>query len=132
MCRAGRALLEPGTDGRGHASPKVEEYVTRKLGLKAAPVSTQVVQRDVHAEFVTALALTAASLEQFATEVRALQKTETLEAEEPFKKGVVYYMDDSRVRGVLLWNVWDKVEDARALMKETGPFKEEDLKGKIK
>jgi adenylosuccinate lyase len=70
-----------------HASPKVEEYVTRKLGLKAAPVSTQVVQRDVHAEFVTALALTAASLEQFATEVRALQKTETLEAEEPFKKG---------------------------------------------
>jgi adenylosuccinate lyase len=70
-----------------HASPKVEEYVTRKLGLRAAPVSTQVVQRDVHAEFVTALALTAASLEQFATEVRALQKTETLEAEEPFKKG---------------------------------------------
>jgi adenylosuccinate lyase len=70
-----------------HASPKVEEYVCRKLGLKAAPISTQVVQRDVHAEFVCALALTAASLEQFATEVRALQKTETLEAEEPFKKG---------------------------------------------
>ena len=70
-----------------HASPKVEEYVTSKLGLKAAPVSTQVVQRDVHAEFVCALALTAAALEQFATEVRALQKTETLEVEEPFKKG---------------------------------------------
>jgi adenylosuccinate lyase len=70
-----------------HASPRVEEYVTRKLGLKAAPVSTQVVQRDVHAEFVSALALTAAALEQFATEVRALQKTETLEVEEPFKKG---------------------------------------------
>ena len=51
--------------------------------------------------------------------------------EEPFKKGVVYYMDDGRVRGVLLWNVWDKVEDARALMREAGPFKEEDLKGKI-
>jgi len=51
--------------------------------------------------------------------------------EEPFKKGVVYYMDDGRVRGVLLWNVWDKVEAARALMKEEGPFKEEDLKGKI-
>ena len=51
--------------------------------------------------------------------------------EEPFKKGVVYYMDDGRVRGVLLWNVWEKVEDARALMKETGPFKEEDLKGRI-
>ena len=70
-----------------HASPRVEEYVCRKLGLKAAPISTQVVQRDVHAEFVSALALCAASLEQFATEVRALQKTETLEAEEPFKKG---------------------------------------------
>jgi len=70
-----------------HASPRVEEYVCRKLGLKAAPISTQVVQRDVHAEFVSALALTAASLEQFATEVRALQKTETSEAEEPFKKG---------------------------------------------
>lgn len=52
--------------------------------------------------------------------------------EEPFKKGVVYYMGDGRVRGVLLWNVWEKVEEARALMKETGPFKEEDLKGKIK
>lgn len=51
--------------------------------------------------------------------------------EEPFKKGVVYYMDDGRVRGVLLWNVWEKVEAARALMKEPGPFKEEDLKGKI-
>ena len=52
--------------------------------------------------------------------------------EEPFKKGVVYYMDDGRVRGVLLWNVWEKVEEARALMKETGPFKEEDLNGRIK
>jgi adenylosuccinate lyase len=70
-----------------HASPRVEEYVTRKLGLKAAPISTQVVQRDVHAEFLCALALTAAALEQFATEVRALQKTEVLEVEEPFKKG---------------------------------------------
>ena len=51
--------------------------------------------------------------------------------QEPFKKGVVYYMDDGRVRGVLLWNVWEKVEAARALMKEPGPFKEEDLKGRI-
>jgi adenylosuccinate lyase len=70
-----------------HASPKVEEYVCKKLGLKPAPVSTQVVQRDVHAEFVNALALTAASLEQFATEVRNLQRTDVLEVEEPFKKG---------------------------------------------
>jgi len=51
--------------------------------------------------------------------------------EEPFKKGVIYYMDDGRVRGVLLWNVWDKVEAARALMMEKGPFKEKDLKGRI-
>jgi NADPH-dependent 2,4-dienoyl-CoA reductase/sulfur reductase-like enzyme len=52
--------------------------------------------------------------------------------EEPFRKGVVYYMDDGRVRGVLLWNVWEKVHEARALMNEAGPFREEDLKGKIK
>ena len=51
--------------------------------------------------------------------------------EKPFKKGVVYYMDDGRVRGVLLWNVWEKVNDARALMNETGPFKAANLKGKI-
>ena len=52
--------------------------------------------------------------------------------EKPFKKGVVYYMDDGRVRGVLLWNVWEKVEEARALIKEAGPFHEKDLKGRIK
>lgn len=52
--------------------------------------------------------------------------------EEPFKKGVIYYLDDGRVRGVLLWNVWDKVDEARALMKEEGPFQEKDLKGRIK
>ena len=52
--------------------------------------------------------------------------------EQPFKKGVVYYMEEGRVRGVLLWNVWEKVDDARALMKEPGPFQEEDLKGRIK
>jgi 3-phenylpropionate/trans-cinnamate dioxygenase ferredoxin reductase component len=52
--------------------------------------------------------------------------------EKPFKKGVVYYMDDGRVRGVLLWNVWEKVEEARLLMKEPGPFKEADLRGRIK
>ena len=51
--------------------------------------------------------------------------------EEPFKKGVIYYMEDGRVRGVVLWNVWEKVEEARALMKEAGPFREKDLKGRI-
>jgi adenylosuccinate lyase len=70
-----------------HASPKVEEYVTRKLGLKAAPASTQVVQRDRHAEFVSALSIAAASLEKMATEVRNLQRTDVLEVEEPFRKG---------------------------------------------
>jgi NADPH-dependent 2,4-dienoyl-CoA reductase/sulfur reductase-like enzyme len=52
--------------------------------------------------------------------------------EEPFKKGVVYYMEDGRVRGVLLWNVWEKVDAARELLKEKGPLKEADLKGRIK
>lgn len=51
--------------------------------------------------------------------------------EQPFKKGVVYYMEDDRVRGVLLWNVWDRVDEARALMRETGPFEDEALKGRI-
>lgn len=52
--------------------------------------------------------------------------------EEPFKKGVIYYLNDGRVKGVLLWNVWEKVDEARALMKEKGPFKERDLLGRIK
>ena len=52
--------------------------------------------------------------------------------DEPFKKGVIYYLDDGRVRGVLLWNVWEKVEEARQLLLDTGPFKESDLKGRIK
>ena len=51
--------------------------------------------------------------------------------EKPFKKGVVYYLDSDRVRGVLLWNVWEKVEEARALLKEKGPLKEKDLLGRI-
>ena len=70
-----------------HASPQVEAYVTRKLGLKAAPASTQIVQRDRHAEFISSLALAAASLEKMATEVRNLQRTDVLEVEEPFRKG---------------------------------------------
>jgi len=52
--------------------------------------------------------------------------------EAPFKKGVVYYLDDGRVRGVLLWDVWKQVDNARALMLEQGPFKAEDLMGRIK
>jgi adenylosuccinate lyase len=70
-----------------HLSPKVEEVVCEKLGLKPAPVSTQILQRDRHAEFMTTLALIGSSLEKFATEIRHLQKTEVLEAEEYFSKG---------------------------------------------
>ena len=70
-----------------HASPKVEEYVMERLGLDPAPVSTQIVQRDRHAEFVTACALLAASLEKFSTEIRGLQRTDVLEVEEPFARG---------------------------------------------
>ena len=64
-------------------------------------------------------------------EMSSKMKTVSDWQEEPFKKGVVYYMDDDRVRGVLLWNVWKKLEDARALINDEGPFKEEDLKGRI-
>ena len=67
--------------------PEVEEKACAKLKLAPAPISSQVLQRDRHAQFVTTLAITASSLEKFATEVRALQKTETREVEEPFSAG---------------------------------------------
>ncbi|NPV92530.1 MAG: adenylosuccinate lyase [Firmicutes bacterium] len=67
--------------------PRVEEYVCEKLGLSPAPVSTQIIQRDRHAEYLTTLCLVASSLEKFATEVRNLQRTELLEVEEAFAKG---------------------------------------------
>ncbi|WP_077324454.1 adenylosuccinate lyase [Virgibacillus siamensis] len=67
--------------------PFVEQYVCEKLGLSPAPVSTQTLQRDRHAAYVSALALIATSIEKFATEIRGLQKTETREAEEFFAKG---------------------------------------------
>jgi adenylosuccinate lyase len=67
-----------------HLPPVVEEEVCARLGLEPAPVSSQILQRDRHAEVVTTLALLAASLEKFATEVRALQRTEVREVEEPF------------------------------------------------
>jgi len=70
-----------------HLSPRVEEFVCKKLGLKPAPIATQVVQRDIHAEFQLAMALVGASIERWAVEFRHLQRTEVLEAEEPFTKG---------------------------------------------
>ena len=70
-----------------HLDPAIEADVCRRLGLTPAPVSSQVIQRDRHAELLSALAITAASLEKFALEIRGLQKTEIGEAEEPFGKG---------------------------------------------
>jgi adenylosuccinate lyase len=70
-----------------HLSPDVEAYVCKKLGLKPAPASNQIIQRDRHAAYLTALALLASSIEKFATEIRHLQRTEVLEAEEPFAPG---------------------------------------------
>ncbi|MBS1111721.1 MAG: purB [Nitrospirae bacterium] len=67
--------------------PSIERQVCRKLRLKPAPVSTQIIQRDRHAEFMNALALIAASIEKIAVEIRHLQRTEVREAEEPFAKG---------------------------------------------
>ena len=68
-------------------SPEVEEKACAKLGLAPAPVSSQILQRDRHAQFVTTLAIISSSLEKFATEIRGLQRTETREAEEPFEAG---------------------------------------------
>ena len=70
-----------------HLPPRVETYVCKKLGLKVAPLATQVVQRDNHAEFLNAIAVVGASIERWAVEFRHLQRTEVLEAEEPFTKG---------------------------------------------
>src|SRR4029077_17996879 len=70
-----------------HLSPRIEAFVCKKLGLRPAPIATQVIQRDLHAEFISTLALVAASIERWATEFRHLQRTEVLEAEEFFAKG---------------------------------------------
>jgi adenylosuccinate lyase len=70
-----------------HLPPEVEADACRSLGLQPAPVASQVIQRDRHAELMSALAITASSLEKFALEIRGLQKTEIGEVEEPFAKG---------------------------------------------
>ena len=70
-----------------HLDPDIEVRVCRSLGLRPAPVASQVIQRDRHAELMAVLAITAASLEKFALEIRGLQKTEIGEVEEPFGKG---------------------------------------------
>jgi adenylosuccinate lyase len=70
-----------------HLPPTIEEDVCRRLGLEPAPVASQVIQRDRHAELLAAIAITGASLEKFALEIRGLQRTEIGEVEEPFAKG---------------------------------------------
>jgi len=70
-----------------HLDPEVEERVCARLGLKAAPVSTQVIQRDNYAEYLCTLAIIAASLEKFALQIRHWQRTEVREAQEKFKRG---------------------------------------------
>jgi adenylosuccinate lyase len=70
-----------------HIPPSVEETVCKRLGLNPAPISTQIVQRDHHAEFFTTLGILASSVEKFSVELRHLQRTEVLEAEEFFSKG---------------------------------------------
>ncbi len=70
-----------------HLDPSIEEAICRKLGLEPAPVSSQIIQRDRHAELMSTIAITGASLEKFALEVRGLQKTEIGEVQEPFGKG---------------------------------------------
>ncbi|MCC7033449.1 MAG: adenylosuccinate lyase [Acidobacteria bacterium] len=70
-----------------HLDPAIEAAVCQRLGLEPAPISSQIIQRDRHAELLSALAITAASLEKFALEIRGLQKTEIGEVEEPFARG---------------------------------------------
>lgn len=70
-----------------HLSPDIEASALKKLGLAADPVSTQVIQRDRHAQYILALAAIGATIEKIATEIRHLQRTEVLEVEEPFRKG---------------------------------------------
>jgi adenylosuccinate lyase len=85
--RAGVGKLSGAVGTSAHLSPAVEASVCIELGLRPAPISTQVVQRDIHAEFMTALAIVGASIERWAVEFRHLQRTEVLETEEPFAKG---------------------------------------------
>ncbi len=70
-----------------NVGPEIESYICRKLGLKPARISTQIIQRDVYAQFLSTLAIIGCSLEKFAVEIRHLQRTEVREVEEPFAKG---------------------------------------------
>jgi len=81
------AMVSGPVGSYGTVDPRVEEYVCKRLGVELPKATSQIVQRDRFAHYVSALAIMAGSLERFATEVRNLQRTEILEVEEPFKKG---------------------------------------------
>lgn len=83
----GKSKISGAVGTYANVDPKVEAETLKILGLRIAPVSTQILQRDRHAEVLTALAILGASLEKLATEIRHLQKTECLELEEPFSEG---------------------------------------------
>ena len=94
LARLGRAIegiscgkLSGAVGNYANISPEVESFALSELGLEPCKVSTQIVPRDLHAEFLSSLALLGAGIERFALEIRHLQKTEVLEAQEPFKKG---------------------------------------------
>jgi len=82
-----RGMISGAVGTYAFVDPRVQDRVCEKLGLDSAPITTQVIQRDVHADFLHALALVGASIEKIAVEIRHLQRTEVLEAEEPFAKG---------------------------------------------
>lgn len=84
---AGVGKLSGAVGTSAHLSPAVEAAVCRGLGLRAAPIATQVVPRDIHAEYMGVLALVGSGIERWAVEFRHLQRTEVLEVEEPFAKG---------------------------------------------
>lgn len=84
MLRVGK--ISGAVGNYAHLSPEIEKVVCKKLGLAVSPVSSQILQRDRHAQFMTTLALIGGSLEKIATEIRALQKTEFNELQEPFSK----------------------------------------------
>src|SRR5579864_1649738 len=91
FCRAARQMavgkISGAVGNAAHLGVEVEEAICRRLGLEPAPVASQVIQRDRHAEFLSALAIVAATLEKIAVEIRHLQRTEVREAEEPFAAG---------------------------------------------
>ena len=87
VARASTGKISGAVGTYAHVPPSIEEHVCKKLGLSAAPISSQVVPRDYYAEFFTTLAIIGSSLERMATEVRHLQRTEVGEAEEFFQAG---------------------------------------------